>query len=171
MLILGIDPGSRVTGFGLVTMLDNRPRYCDSGCIKTESKQLPERLEIIFKGIIELMNKYPIESVAIEQVFMHQNADSALKLGQARGAAIAAAVSDSLPVSEYSARQIKQAVVGSGKADKLQVQHMVKRILNIQGNMAFDASDALAVAICHGNTLLGAAKMPGVKGVARGRLI
>ncbi len=114
-----------------------------------QSDDFPARLKQIFDGVTEIIALYQPRQMAIEQVFMHKNADSALKLGQARGAAICAAMNQALPVFEYAARQVKQALVGKGNADKLQVQHMVKILLSIQGEMQIDASDALAIGLCH----------------------
>lgn len=147
--ILGIDPGSRVTGYGLIDSHRGRIRYVDSGCIRTGVGALPQRLKVIFQNIRELSQQHQPEVIAIEQVFMHRNADSALKLGQARAAAMCAVFDQDLPVFEYAARQVKQSVVGRGGADKTQVQHMVRVLLNLQANPQMDASDALAVALCH----------------------
>ena len=149
MRILGIDPGSRLTGYGVIDTTATGFRYVASGSIKVLGDYFPDRLKQIFDGIITVVQLYHPDCAAIEQVFMHKNADSALKLGQARGAAICAAQSTNLSVAEYAARQVKQALVGKGSADKLQVQHMVKILLNVQGQMQIDASDALGVAICH----------------------
>ncbi len=148
--ILGIDPGSRVTGYGIIESSgQNKTRYIASGCIRIQADSFPERLKQIYDGISEVIALYRPDEMAIEQVFMHKNADSALKLGQARGAAICACLSADLPVSEYAARQIKQALVGKGSADKSQVQHMVKILLGVQGAMPNDASDALGICLCH----------------------
>lgn len=147
--ILGIDPGSRVTGYGVIELKGQSVRYIASGCIRMQSEDMPARLKQIFDGVSEIIALYQPEQMAIEQVFMHKNADSALKLGQARGAAICAAMNQQLPVSEYAARQIKQALVGKGSAEKQQVQHMVKILLGIQGELQMDASDALAISLCH----------------------
>lgn len=133
-------------------MVESTPRgirYVASGCIRIKSDEFPERLKQIFDGVSQVIELYHPEQMAIEQVFMHKNADSALKLGQARGAAICATLNRDLPVFEYAARQVKQALVGKGNADKLQVQHMVKILLSIQGDMQIDASDALAIGLCH----------------------
>lgn len=147
--ILGIDPGSRITGYGVVETTPYGVRYIASGCIRVQAEDFPSRLKRIFDGVTEIIALYQPEQMAIEQVFMHKNADSALKLGQARGAAICATLNQGLPVSEYAARQVKQALVGKGSADKIQVQHMVKILLRIQGEMQIDASDALAISLCH----------------------
>ena len=149
--ILGIDPGSRVTGYGIIDQHGQQLRYVASGCIRTRGEALPERLGIIFSGIIEVIGDYSPEEMGIEQVFMNKNADSALKLGQARGAAICGSVQARLPVSEYAAREIKQAVVGKGGATKEQVQHMVCVLLSLHEKPPGDAADALAEAICHGH--------------------
>lgn len=151
-LILGIDPGSRITGFGIVREGLNGCEYVTSGCIRLGSGPFPERLKQIFDGLSELIGQYRPEVLSIEQVFMARNPDSALKLGQARGAAIVAAVHAGLEVHEYSARQVKQAVVGTGAADKNQVQHMVTQLLGLSGTPQADAADALAIALCHAHS-------------------
>ncbi|MGZ4958079.1 MAG: crossover junction endodeoxyribonuclease RuvC [Methylomonas sp.] len=147
--ILGIDPGSRITGYGVVESTPRGLRYIASGCIRVKAEDFPERLKQIFDGVSQVIELYQPQQMAIEQVFMHKNADSALKLGQARGAAICATMNQRLPVFEYAARQVKQALVGKGSAEKAQVQHMVKILLSIQGEMQIDASDALAISLCH----------------------
>ncbi|MCQ8128379.1 crossover junction endodeoxyribonuclease RuvC [Methylomonas rivi] len=147
--ILGIDPGSRITGYGVVEITPRGVRYVASGCIRIQAEDFPARLKQIFDGVTQIIELYQPQQMAIEQVFMHKNADSALKLGQARGAAICATLNQDLPVFEYAARQVKQALVGKGNAEKQQVQHMVKILLGIQGDMQIDASDALAIGLCH----------------------
>lgn len=147
--ILGIDPGSRLTGYGVVEVTSRGVRYVASGCIRIQADDFPARLKRIFDGVSEIIALYQPQEMAIEQVFMHKNADSALKLGQARGAAICATLNQGLSVHEYAARQVKQALVGKGNADKQQVQYMVKLLLSIQGDMQIDASDALAISLCH----------------------
>ncbi|MGR8931537.1 MAG: crossover junction endodeoxyribonuclease RuvC [Gammaproteobacteria bacterium] len=147
--ILGIDPGSRLTGYGVVETTPNGVRYIASGCIRVKAEDFPSRLKQIFDGVSEIIHLYQPSQMAIEQVFMHKNADSALKLGQARGAAICATLNLQVPVYEYAARQVKQALVGKGNADKAQVQHMVKILLRVQGEIQIDASDALAISLCH----------------------
>jgi len=147
--ILGLDPGSRITGYGVVETTPRGVHYVASGCIRVEAEDFPSRLKQIFDGVSEVIALYQPSQMAIEQVFMHKNADSALKLGQARGAAICATLNQQLPVYEYAARQVKQALVGKGNADKTQVQHMVKILLRIQGDIQIDASDALAISLCH----------------------
>ena len=142
-----------MTGYGIIESDGPRNRHIVSGGIQTDSSRpVPERLKTIFEGIAAVIRDYQPVEVAVEQVFMHRNPDSALKLGQARGAAICAAVVAGLPVSEYAARAIKQAVVGTGAADKTQVQRMIALLLNLPALPQSDAADALAVAICHGHT-------------------
>lgn len=148
-IILGIDPGSRVTGYGVIREQQRRLYYVDSGCIRSAEGTLSERLLQIFNGICVLMEKFTPQEIAIEQVFMHKNASSALKLGHARGVAMVACASHRIPVNEYSAREVKQTVVGYGAADKTQVQHMVVQLLSLSATPQSDAADALAIAICH----------------------
>lgn len=148
-IILGIDPGSNITGFGVIQVQGNRQRYLTSGCIRIHPGSLSERLVQVYDGIRQIVVQYQPTEAAIEQVFMSQNAASALKLGQARGVAMVAAAMEGIAVAEYSARQIKQAVVGYGAAKKDQVQQMVKRLLNLSGQPQVDAADGLAVALCH----------------------
>ena len=151
--ILGIDPGSQITGYGVIETAKGRSLYLDSGCVRTTSEQtLAQRLRIIFESIGSLIEECQPDEIAIEQVFMHRNADAALKLGQARGVAICAAAVAGMPVNEYAPRAIKQAVVGKGGAAKEQVQHMVCALLNLSEQPQADAADALAVALCHGHT-------------------
>ncbi|MBV1898766.1 MAG: crossover junction endodeoxyribonuclease RuvC [Cycloclasticus pugetii] len=152
MRILGIDPGSRTTGYGVIEVSGREVKYVDSGCIRTGGGALPDRLKKIYLGVREIMQHYQPQEMAVEQVFMGRNADSALKLGQARASAICAVFDHDIKVFEYAARQIKQALVGKGSADKTQVQHMVKILLKLQGDPQMDASDALAVALCHFHT-------------------
>jgi crossover junction endodeoxyribonuclease RuvC len=149
--ILGIDPGSIVTGYGIIDSDGAHSIHVASGPLRVKADSLPERLKLIFEGITRVIQEYRPQAVAIEKVFMNRNADSALKLGQARGAAIAAAVMQDMPVSEYTPRHIKQAVVGKGSAAKEQVQHMVKILLNHPGELQSDEADALAVALTHGH--------------------
>jgi len=170
MILLGIDPGSRVTGYGVIEQTGNKFTYVASGCIRLSGDELAGRLQQIFQ-VSEIISQYQPKEFAIEQVFMAKNPDSALKLGQARGAAIVAATQFDLPVSEYAARQIKQSVVGNGGADKTQVQHMVKYLLKLPGTPQADAADALAVALCHGHTRQSLVAMAGkATRIARGRL-
>lgn len=151
-IILGIDPGSRRTGFGVIRQTGSKAEYVSSGVIRIPETALPERLKVIFDAISEIIALHKPGEMAIENVFMAKSAGSALKLGQARGAAIVAAVNCNLPVFEYEARKVKQSVVGTGAATKIQVQHMVKTLLNLPGDPQEDAADALAVALCHAHT-------------------
>ena len=152
-IILGIDPGSRLTGYGVVRQVGMKFEYVASGCIRlTTTDLLPERLLDIFNGVSEIISQTQPTIFAIEQVFMAKSAGSALKLGQARGAAIVAGAALDLPVAEYEARKVKQSVVGNGAADKKQVQHMIKILLGLTSAPQEDAADALAVAITHLNT-------------------
>lgn len=150
--VLGIDPGSRLTGYGIVDVQRNRISYLASGCIRTQGQALPARLGVIYRSVVDLITQYEPDEFAIENVFLARNAQSALKLGQARGVAIAAAVAAELPIYEYAARQVKLAVVGTGRANKEQVQHMVQVLLDLSGRPQADAADALAIAVCHVNT-------------------
>ena len=152
MIILGIDPGSRLTGYGVIRQTGGKFEYVASGCIRMTLDEIPERLKQIFDGVSQIIEQTQPQVFAIEQVFMARNPDSALKLGQARGAAIVAAKVAGLDVYEYSARQVKQSVVGTGAAAKEQVQHMVRSLLKLPANPQADAADALAVALCHGHT-------------------
>lgn len=147
--ILGIDPGSRFTGYGIVELQDDRLRWVASGCIKVKGDSLGEKLRVIAEGINQLLDEHQPHEVAIEQVFLSRNVDSALKLGQARGAAISCVALRALQVSEYSPSQIKKSVVGKGNAAKEQVQHMIKALLCLSDTPQEDAADALAVAVCH----------------------
>ena len=147
--ILGIDPGSRVTGYGVIETDGVRSRHLASGCIRTTAGDFPARLGEIFHGVREVLVEWQPQQVAVEQVFVSRNAASALKLGQARGAAISAIVTLDLQVFEYTPAAVKQGLVGNGRAEKEQGQHMVRVILGMQGKMALDESDALAVALCH----------------------
>lgn len=150
--ILGVDPGSRSTGFGLIDALPTGPVLVACGRISTESDNFPQRLKEIYDGIYDIVRQHRPDELAIEQVFMHKNADSALKLGQARGAALCAVLAAGVPVHEYAAREVKKAIVGKGAADKIQVQHMVKILLGLTGSLQADAGDALGVALCHLHT-------------------
>ncbi len=152
-LILGIDPGSRKTGFGIIDAAGAETTYVASGIIRLPEQELPARLKVIVDSVGELIEQYKPELMAVEEVFFARDPRAALRLGQARGAAIVAGVQADLPVAEYSARTVKQAVVGTGSATKGQVQHMVMRLLNLPAAPAEDAADALAVAICHAHSL------------------
>ena len=149
MKILGIDPGLRITGYGVLEKEGATLTYISSGCIKSPDGELPDRLKNIFVSVQEIIDRFQPEQVAVEKVFVNVNPQSTLLLGQARGAAICAAVARDLTVCEYTALQVKQAVVGNGHAKKEQVQEMVKRLLKLAGHASPDAADALACAICH----------------------
>lgn len=147
--ILGIDPGSRVTGYGVIDIIGVQPSYVASGCVRTAEGALEQRLAQIYAGLSEVVGLHRPSQVAIERVFMAKNPDSALKLGQARGAAMVCMANHGLSLAEYAARQIKQAVTGQGGADKEQVQHMVTAILQLSSTPQADAADALAIALTH----------------------
>ena len=151
-LILGIDPGSQKTGFGIIEQRAGQNIYVTSGIIRLPRASLPERLKIIHDSVAEIVDSHCPQELAIEEVFMARDAKAAIKLGQARGAAIVACVNQGMPVYEYAARAIKLAVVGNGGADKEQVQHMVKTLLKLPAAPAEDAADALAAALCHSHT-------------------
>ncbi len=150
--ILGIDPGSRQTGIGVIDTDGQRTQHVFSTCLRLGDAPFPERLGTIFTEISAIIRQYQPSEMAIENVFVSTNAAAALKLGQARGAAICAGVTSGLSVLEYSPREIKQATVGKGAADKAQVQHMVKYLLGLHGKLQADAADALAIALCHAHT-------------------
>ena len=147
--ILGIDPGLRVTGYGILERCGQKLVYLASGVIRTPDAPLSDRLKCILVSLAQVIGEHRPEQVAVEKVFVNVNPQSTLLLGQARGAAICAAVSIGLPVSEYTALQVKQAVVGNGHAGKEQVQEMVRRLLKLPADPSADAADALACAICH----------------------
>ena len=149
MRILGLDPGSQATGFGVIDWVDGDARYVASGAIRTSGREFPPRLRQIFDGVLGLMREFQPGEVAVERVFMHRNADSALKLGQARGAALCAAFAHDPEVFEYAPREVKLAVVGQGGAQKEQVQLMVRTLLRLQGELGADAADAIGIALCH----------------------
>jgi crossover junction endodeoxyribonuclease RuvC len=159
--ILGLDPGLRITGFGLIDKLGSQLRYVASGTIRTQDGELPGRLRTLLDGVREVIQTYTPDQVAVEKVFVNVNPQSTLLLGQARGAVICGAVSCDLPVAEYTALQVKQAVVGYGKADKEQVQHMVQRLLALPAAPGPDAADALACAICHAHGASGLGALAG----------
>jgi crossover junction endodeoxyribonuclease RuvC len=170
-IILGIDPGSRVTGYGIIRQTGRQLSYLGSGCIRTVVDDMPTRLKLIYAGVSEIITQFHPDFFAIESVFMAKNPDSALKLGQARGAAIVAAVNQDLPVFEYAARQVKQTVVGTGAAEKSQVQHMVRSLLKLPANPQADAADALAIAITHCHMSQNAIRLSSDKlQMARGRM-
>ncbi len=169
-IILGIDPGSRITGYGVIAWNGNRVSFVDCGMIKPDAEPLPERLQFIYHQIAHIIEEYQPEQMAIEQVFLSRNADSALKLGQARGVAMVSGINKGLPVSEYSARQVKLSVVGKGSADKEQVQFMICRLLNLPEAPQADAADALGIALCHAFTQQGLKRIGEGSGVAPGVL-
>jgi len=166
--ILGLDPGSIVTGYAVLECSDQNTVYLTSGGIRAAGADFCGRLQDIFRHVARLVEEYQPDEIAIERVFMHRNPDSALKLGQARGAALCATFGVQARVYEYAPRQVKLAVVGTGAAQKDQVQLMVGKLLSLdaklQGKMGSDAADALAIALCHAHTrrldsLLGAAAL------------
>ncbi|NJN52742.1 MAG: crossover junction endodeoxyribonuclease RuvC [Gammaproteobacteria bacterium] len=152
MRIFGVDPGSRITGYGVVDLRRGKPVYVASGCIRTPKGDVAYRLAEIFEGITSLIDTHAPDQVAVEQVFLSKNANSALKLGQARGVVLAAVARAGIDVAEYAARRVKQSVTGTGAATKPQVQHMVRVLLDLSAAPSSDAADALAIAICHINT-------------------
>jgi crossover junction endodeoxyribonuclease RuvC len=169
--ILGVDPGLRVTGFGIIEKTGSKLQYVTSGCVRSGTGELAARLKTILDGLAEVIAANQPQQVAIEKVFVNVNPQSTLALGQARGTAICAAVLAGLPVSEYTALQVKQSVVGKGHAAKDQVQHMVRRLLALPGDPSPDAADALACAICHAHGgQLGGFSTRGLR-MKRGRLI
>ncbi len=168
-IILGIDPGSRITGFGVIKIVNNTNHYLASGCIKIKDGSIPNRLKQIHYDLTDIITQYHPTDAAVEDVFMSINIRGALKLGQARGAAITTLVAHDLPVGEYTARQVKQAVVGYGAADKSQVQQMVKTLLHLPGLPQEDAADALAIALCHAHTRDTVKQIAEVTGITKGR--
>ncbi|HMM70859.1 MAG TPA: crossover junction endodeoxyribonuclease RuvC [Rhodocyclaceae bacterium] len=170
--ILGLDPGLRATGFGVLDRRGPRLAHVASGCVRPTGTDLPERLKSLFEGVAEVIAAWQPAQVAVEKVFVNVNPQSTLLLGQARGAVICAAVTHGLPVAEYTALQVKQAVVGNGHADKVQVQHMVQRLLTLTRAPGADAADALACAICHahGGQGLGGLATTGLR-MRRGRIV
>jgi len=170
-IILGIDPGSRVTGFGIIKNVANTNYYVASGCIRCSVSKLPQRIQQIFNGMQELMQQYQPDEIAIEEVFVGLNSSGALKLGQARGAALAGVFSKGdASVAEYSARQVKKSVIGYGAATKEQMQHMVCKLLGLTAKPAQDAADALGIALCHSYTRRGLAPLIGASKMTRGRI-
>jgi crossover junction endodeoxyribonuclease RuvC len=167
--ILGIDPGSRITGYGIIDMIGNQATYVTSGCIRMADEPIPERLRRIFIDLTAVIEEFQPSESAVEIIFMHRNADAAIKLGHARGAAIVALAQQALPIFEFTANQIKQAIVGRGHADKVQVQHMIKILLKLAESPPPDAADALAVALCHGHTRATLNKIPAIQGRRYGR--
>ena len=168
--ILGIDPGSIKTGYGIIESKGNHTRHIENGVIKVKGETLAEKLKIINIQITAIITTFQPDELAIEKVFMHRNADSALILAQARGAAIAACAMNEIALFEYSANQVKHACVGKGHATKEQVQHMIKILLCLEKIPLTDAADALAIALCHANSREGLLRMQGVSGMRYGRL-
>lgn len=161
-VVLGIDPGSHKTGYGIVSLIGSEVSYLGSGCILLTEKQLHKRLQTIFEAVTTIVNQYKPHVLAIEETFLAKNVQSTVKLSEARAAAMVAATNCGLDVYEYTPMQIKKAVVGYGSAQKEQVQYMVKSILRLNGTPQVDASDALACAICHAYTYRVTGKMVGV---------
>ena len=159
--ILGIDPGSRVTGYGVIDHDGRHTRHVASGCIRTTDDDFGARLRAIYAGVSEVVTIYAPAEIAVERVFVNRNADSALKLGQARAAAICATFATDAALFEYAARAVKQAVVGRGGADKQQVQHMIRALLKLPEMPLPDEADALAVAVCHAHTRALAGRVAG----------
>lgn len=147
--IIGIDPGSRVTGYGIIESNGHQSQHIASGCIRLSGDNFPDRLGQIFRQVNEVIQQHQPDVMAIEDVFVSKNPSSALKLGQARGAAICAGITNGLDVSEYTPRTVKQSVVGNGGADKMQVEQMVRLILKLESPLASDQADALAIALSH----------------------
>ena len=168
--VLGIDPGSRVTGYGVVEIDGALTRPLAWGGIRTTGEH-SERLKQIFSAVGALVAEHAPDEIAIERVFVHRNADSALKLGQARAAALCATFSVDIPIHEYAPREVKKAIAGNGGAEKSQVEYMVKVLLGLRGEMQADAADALAIALCHINTRHNLARMAGASSFRRGRLV
>lgn len=168
--ILGIDPGSNLTGYGIIDMDGNHAVHVTHGTIRVRGASLGEKLDLIFRRFAAVIAEFEPQEAAIEQVFMHRNADSALKLGQARGSAVTACARHGLDVFEYTPNQVKQATVGQGHAAKQQVQHMIKVLLCLAEAPQSDAADALAVALCHGHSREGRLRMAGISGIRGGRL-
>jgi len=173
MIILGIDPGIQVTGYGVILINDNKMIYKSSGIIKTSTKDgsLPKRLRIIIQGIDEIINEYKPQSISIEKVFFNTNPNSSLILGQARGAAISISVINNIDVFEYTALQIKKSVVGYGHAKKFQVQSMIQKILNLPSIASEDSSDALAAAVCHAHSMNFMSKISNMNQIKSSRFV
>ncbi len=170
MIILGIDPGSIITGFGILKVnIKYDCLYVTSGCIKITKKDIGKRLQEIQEGINEIITTYQPTNSAIEKIFMVRNASSALKLGQARGVAMCTLANNNLPINEYSAKQVKKAIVGNGNASKALVQNMVQTFLKLSNKPQTDAADALAIAICHFHSYSSLLYIPAKK-IVRGRL-
>lgn len=167
VVILGIDPGSRVTGYGVISMARHKTTHLASGCVEVGTLDFADRLCAIFEALTEIILQHEPREAAVEKVFMSRNADSALKLGQARGAALVAIARQGLLLHEYSPNQVKQAIVGRGHAEKGQVQHMVRMLLGLSEAPRVDAADALAIAMCHAHTRTGQLAVRAASGRAR----
>lgn len=167
VVILGIDPGSRVTGYGVISMARHKATHLASGCVEVGTLDFADRLCAIFEALTEIILQHEPREAAVEKVFMSRNADSALKLGQARGAALVAVARQGVPLHEYSPNQVKQAIVGRGHAEKAQVQHMVRMLLGLSEAPRVDAADALAIAMCHAHTRAGQLAVRAASGRAR----
>jgi crossover junction endodeoxyribonuclease RuvC len=170
-LILGIDPGSRKCGYGLVNAVGAELHYVACGVIRVETLAFPDRLQAIFANLCDIIEEYSPTVAAVEEVFVGKSMSSALKLGQARGVAMVACSSHRLEVHEYAARKVKQALVGTGVADKSQMQQMIKRVLKLSALPKEDAADALSVAVCHAHTQRTLIRLAGVRSGRRGRLL
>lgn len=171
LIILGIDPGSRITGYGVIDLVSPlKFNYVCSGCIRTEGDSFVDKLKQIYDGVTEIILQTNPKQFAIEQPFVNKNIDSAFKLCHARASAILAALNKGLPIAEYSPRKVKQASVGYGNAQKEQVQEMVTKLLKLSSVPQSDAADALAIAICHANTTLGVEGFNNaISGISRSR--
>ncbi len=150
--VIGVDPGSRKTGYGIIEISVSKIDYVTSGHISVDDEVFPKRLGIIYSEVLELATNYDVQEMAIEEVFLAKNPNSALKLGQARGVAIASGIAKDLEIFEYAARQVKKTIVGKGGASKTQIQHMVRVLLNLPGVPQTDAADGLAIALCHAHS-------------------
>ena len=173
MIILGIDPGLQVTGYGVIDLNDKKMIYKSSGRIKTSTNQgnLPKRLKIIIQGLNEIITEYKPQCISIEKVFVNSNPNSTLILGQARGAAISISVINNIDVFEYTALQIKKSVVGYGHAKKFQVQSMIQKILNLPSIASEDSSDALAAAVCHAHSMNFMSKISNMNQIKSSRFV
>jgi crossover junction endodeoxyribonuclease RuvC len=170
-IILGIDPGSRHCGYGLINAVGAKLEYVASGVIRVGTLAFPDRLQVIFTELSQLIDEYHPGEAAIEEVFVGKSNVSALKLGQARGVAMVACSNRNLPIHEYAARKVKKALVGSGQADKKQVQHMIMSLLKLNRAPSQDAADALSVAVCHAHTQHSLIRIAGVRTSRRGRML
>jgi crossover junction endodeoxyribonuclease RuvC len=162
--ILGLDPGSRITGYGVVDAGPRGVHYVASGCIRVGQGEMAGRLLEIHRHVTEIVVSFAPAEIAIERIFMARNPDSALKLGQARGAALCGACHTGAPVFEYAPRAVKQTVTGTGGAEKAQVMHMIKSLLSLEGRLSADAADALAIAVCHAQYRDGAGRLRAGRG-------